>query len=194
MWADDDVREVLVGDDGVVAGCRPGTVVAVHSTVTPATCRELAELAAVHGIVLLDVPVTGGREVALSGALTVAVGGDEGALARCRPVFESFADTILRMGDVGSGQVAKLLNNALLAANLAVADDALTLGVELGVDGAVLADFLRQGSGRSYALDVALLVRGVRREAAGCGHSARQGSADPERGSRRAGSGRLLPA
>jgi 3-hydroxyisobutyrate dehydrogenase-like beta-hydroxyacid dehydrogenase len=159
VWGDEDVREVLTRADGVLAGCRPGTVVAVHSTVTPATCRDLAEVAAAHGIALLDAPVTGGHEVALSGALTVAVGGDESALARCRPIFESFADTILRMGDVGSGQVAKLLNNALLAANLAVADDAITLGAELGVDAAVLTEFLREGSGRSYALDVALLTR-----------------------------------
>jgi 3-hydroxyisobutyrate dehydrogenase len=56
VWADDDVREVVAGDDGLLAGCRPGTVVAVHSTVSPATCRQLAELAAPRGVAVLDAP------------------------------------------------------------------------------------------------------------------------------------------
>jgi 3-hydroxyisobutyrate dehydrogenase len=159
VWADYDVREVLTGDDGVLAGCRPGTVVAVHSSVAPATCRELADMAAARGVELLDAPVSGGRQVALDRALTVAVGGEEASLARCRPVFETFASTIVHLGPVGAGQAAKLLNNALFSANLAVADDALLLGEELGIDAAALAEFVRVGSGRSYALDVALRAR-----------------------------------
>jgi 3-hydroxyisobutyrate dehydrogenase-like beta-hydroxyacid dehydrogenase len=103
--------------------------------------------------------VTGGRKVALAGALAMAIGGDGPTLARCRPVFESFAGTIVRLGDAGAGQLAKLLNNALLAANLALADDALTLAEALGLDAAVLAQLVRGGSGRSYALDVALAAR-----------------------------------
>ena len=159
VWADEDVHEVVAGEDGVLAGCREGTVVAVHSTVLPATCRELADMAAARGVVLLDAPVTGGRKVALTGGLAMAIGGDDAALARCQPVFESSAGTVVRLGDVGAGQVGKLLNNALLAANLAVADDALTLGEALGLDAAVLAQLLRKGSGRSYALEVALASR-----------------------------------
>ena len=159
VWADDDVRDVVAGDTGVLAGCRPGTVIAVHSSVAPATCRELADMAAARGVALLDAPVSGGRQVALDGALTVAVGGDDAALARCRPVFESFASTIVHLGGVGAGQAAKLVNNALFAANLALADDALALGEELGIDAAALAEFVRVGSGRSYALDVALRAR-----------------------------------
>ena len=74
-------------------------------------------------------------------------------------MFESFAATIVHLGGVGAGQVAKLVNNALLAANLAVADDALALGEDLGLDAAALAEFVRVGSGRSYGLDVALRAR-----------------------------------
>jgi 3-hydroxyisobutyrate dehydrogenase-like beta-hydroxyacid dehydrogenase len=159
VWADDDVREVVAGDEGVLAGCRRGTVIAIHSSVAPASCRELAEIAQTRGVDLLDAPVSGGRQVALDGALTVAVGGDEAALARSRPVFESFAGTIVHLGGVGAAQAAKLVNNALFAANLAVADDALALGEELGIDASALAEFVRAGSGRSYALDVALRAR-----------------------------------
>lgn len=159
VWADDDVREVVAGEHGLLDGCRPGTVLAVHSTVLPATCRELAGLAADRGVAVLDAPVSGGRDVALAGALTVAVGGDEAVLARCRPVLESYAGSVAHVGDVGAGQVAKLINNALLAANLAVADDALSLGGRLGLDPEALTIFLREGSGRSYGLDPALRCR-----------------------------------
>jgi 3-hydroxyisobutyrate dehydrogenase-like beta-hydroxyacid dehydrogenase len=134
-------------------------VIAIHSSIAPASCRELAEMALTRGVDLLDAPVSGGRQVALDGALTVAVGGDEAALARSRPVFESFAGTIVHLGGVGTAQAAKLVNNALFAANLAVADDALALGEELGIDASALAEFVRAGSGRSYALDVALRAR-----------------------------------
>jgi 3-hydroxyisobutyrate dehydrogenase len=159
VWADDDVCAVLEGPDGVLAGCRPGTVVAIHSTVSPATVVRIADRAAASTISVLDAPVSGGPSAASAGALALAVGGDAATLAECRPVFRSFASTIVSVGDVRAGQVAKLLNNALLAANLAMADDALTLGAELGLDPNELARFLREASGRSFGLDVALAAR-----------------------------------
>lgn len=160
VWSDDDVREVVAGEQGVLAGCRPGTVIAVHSTVLPSTVRDLAALATETGVRVVDAPVSGGRTVALAGSLALAVGGDEDALARCRPVFDAFAGHLVLLGDVGAGQIAKLLNNSLFAANLAVADDALTLGEALGVDAGALAQFLGSGSGRSYGLDLAPTARG----------------------------------
>jgi len=74
-------------------------------------------------------------------------------------VFDAFAGEVVRLGDVGAGQIAKLLNNTLFAANLAVADDALTVGAALGVDAGALAQFLTAASGRSYGLDVAQMCR-----------------------------------
>jgi 3-hydroxyisobutyrate dehydrogenase len=159
VWADDDVRAVVLGADGLLAGCRPGTVVAVHSTVAPATCRRLAETAEPLRVAVLDAPVTGGRNLASDGMLTVAVGGDSGALDRCRPVFAAFAHSVVHLGDVGTGQLAKLLNNAVLTANLAVVDDALTVGARFGLDESALATVLRGGSGSSFALDVAVSAR-----------------------------------
>lgn len=159
VWRDEDVRDVIERPDGVLAGVRPGTVIAVHSTVQPSTCRELATAAAGKGATLLDVPFSGSREAALAGELVLGVGGDADALERCRPVFATFAGSLLHLGPVGSAQSAKLVNNALLAANLALADDALSLGEALGMAPGVLAEFLRRGSGRSYALDVALTSR-----------------------------------
>jgi 3-hydroxyisobutyrate dehydrogenase len=159
VWADDDVRAVLEGDDGVLAGCEPGTVVAIHSTVLPATCRDLARTAAERGAVVLDAPVSGGRTAALAGSLVVAVGGDDATVQRCRPVFELFGDPVVHLGPVGAGLFAKLVSNALLAANLAVADDALALGEALGIRPDALVEVLRRGSGRSFAVEVAMRAR-----------------------------------
>jgi len=162
VWADDDVRDVVERPDGVLAGCKPGTVIAIHSTVAPATCRELAERAAAQDVTVLDVPVSGGRDVALAGSLTVAVGGDEGAAEHCRPVFESYGDPVIYVGPVGAAQAVKLINNALLTANMAIADDALTIGTALGVRVDAIAQWLQSGSGRSYGLDVVMRARSSR--------------------------------
>lgn len=159
VWDDAAVRDVLNGPDGVLAGSRRDTVIAIHSTVSPATVIEAAEAARGSGAVVVDAPVSGGRDVALAGALVVAVGGDADAVARCRPVFATFADKVIHLGPVGAGQYAKLINNALLAANLAVGDDALSLAEALGLVPDALAEVVRYGSGRSFGLDVALGAR-----------------------------------
>lgn len=168
VWDDDAVREVLGGPHGVLAGCRPGTVIAVHSTVLPRTCVEIAALAAARGAVVLDATVSGGPPAAEQGRLCLALGGDAAVIQACRPVFEAYADPIVRVGDVGAGQLAKLLNNATFAAHIAVADDALTLGRAVGLDEQGLARFLAGGSGRSFGLDIAVRFRGsaATREAA----------------------------
>jgi 3-hydroxyisobutyrate dehydrogenase-like beta-hydroxyacid dehydrogenase len=159
VWDDHAVGDVLYGNDGVLAGAREGTVIAIHSTVLPATVREAAAAAADRGVMLVDAPVSGGREVALSGNLVVAVGGDAAAVERCRPVFAAFGAQVFHLGPVGAGQFAKLINNSLLAANLAVADDAIALAQSLGMEPTALAEVIRHGSGRSFGFDVALLTR-----------------------------------
>jgi 3-hydroxyisobutyrate dehydrogenase-like beta-hydroxyacid dehydrogenase len=156
VWADDDVRSVF---DAVIDGCRPGTIIVIHSTVQPATCQALAGAAGARGVLVVDAPVSGGPHVALDGGLAVAAGGPAEAVARCRPVFESFARTVVHLGDVGAGQVAKLLNNALFVANMAVADDVFGLAEGLGVDVKEMATFIAAASGRSYGLDIALQCR-----------------------------------
>ena len=72
VWSDDDVRQVLSGESGVLDGCRPGTIIAIHSTIQPSTCRELAAAAAEPEPILLDAPVSGGRKIALDGSLGIA--------------------------------------------------------------------------------------------------------------------------
>lgn len=149
---DDDVRQVLEGEQGVLAGMRSGGVVAIHSTVHPDTCRELAEKAAAQGISLIDAPVSGGGMAAEARRLLVMVGGDEAAVERARPVFATYADPIVHLGGVGSGQTTKLLNNLLFTANLATAKSTLDLGHALGVDPERLGEVITHGTANSFAL------------------------------------------
>ncbi len=159
VWTDADVEEIVAGEQGLLAGARPGTVIAIHATVLPETCRSLAAAAADRGVTVLDVPVSGGRAGALAGQLTVVIGGDGAAAERCRPVFEAFGDPVLHVGPLGTALLAKLVNNTLLAANLATADDAFALSQALGIDVTVMATMLRHGTGRSYGVDLAVETR-----------------------------------
>lgn len=151
----------VVDDAGVAAvveqllpAMRRGSCIAVHATIHPDICKALASAAAARGIALLDAPVSGGGPAAAAGSLTVMVGGDVAALEAARPVFASFAGLIIHLGDVGAGQTAKLVNNSLMAANMALAHNALAAGTTLGIDRAALADLIKASSGRSFGFEV----------------------------------------
>lgn len=157
----DLVAVCVVDDAGVRAvaaqllpAMRAGSVLVIHSTVHPRTCLELVADAAARGIMILDAPVSGGGPGAAAGTLTTMVGGAAGALAIARPVFESFSSRIVHLGGVGAGQLAKLVNNALMAANMALGDAALRAGDALGIDRAALAELVDASSGRSYGFEV----------------------------------------
>jgi 3-hydroxyisobutyrate dehydrogenase len=146
---DADVDDVATG---VLSGLQRGGVIAIHSTVHPRTCHMLADKAAAQGISVIDAPVSGGGHAATEGRLLVMVGGDADVVERCRPVFSSYADPIVHMGDLGSGQTTKLLNNLLFTANLGTAAGTLALGATLGVTPERLTEVISRGSGHSFAL------------------------------------------
>lgn len=149
---DDDVRQVLGGDDGVLAGLSPGGIVAIHSTVHPDTCREIAELAAVDHVSVIDAPVSGGAPAVEERRLLVMAGGDAKVVERCRPVFATYAEPIVHLGPLGSGQTAKILNNLLFTANLGSAVSTLELGDALGIPSEKLVEVVTRGSATSRAL------------------------------------------
>ena len=151
---DADVEEVAGGENGLLAGLKPGGVIAIHSTVHPNTCHELAKRAAAQGVSVIDAPVSGGAPAAAEGRLLVMIGGEADVVERCRPVFETYADPVVHLGDLGSGQTTKLLNNVLFTANLGTAAATLTLGKALGVLPDRLTDVISRGSGNSFALNV----------------------------------------
>jgi 3-hydroxyisobutyrate dehydrogenase len=151
---DDDVRAVLLGPRGVLAGPADGAVLLVHSTVAPRTCAELAQLARENGAALLDAPVSGGTWAAAVGTLTVMVGGDSVAFDQVRPVLERLGSVVRHMGEIGAGQRMKLLNNVLSFSNGRIASIAIENAVRLGLELDAVLEVLRTGSGRSFSLEV----------------------------------------
>lgn len=149
---DDGVVEIAV-DHGLLDSMRRGGVLLIHSTISPATCQELARVGEKRGVAVLDAPVSGGRAGALAGKLSVIVGGDADAFDMVRPVLEAYGDPIRHVGESGAGQAVKLVNNGLFVANVAMAHAAVALGERLGVDPAVLTEVLVASSGRSVGLE-----------------------------------------
>ncbi len=148
------VRDVTLGPAGVLAGMAEGSVVAIHSTIGTDECEEIAEAGARAGVDVIDAPVSGGGAAAAAGTLTVYVGGSPASVERARPVLQTYGDPVLHMGALGSGLRTKLINNVLNAANFALAHDAMAIGAALGLDVEQLGTALRNGSGRSFSLDV----------------------------------------
>jgi 3-hydroxyisobutyrate dehydrogenase len=140
--------------DELIPAMRAGGRIVIHSTIHPDLCVALAARAAVRGLALIDAPVSGGGAGATAGTLTVMVGGDAEAVAAARPVFESFAGLIVHLGAVGAGQKAKLVNNTLMAANMALAHHSLAAAAALGLDRAALIELVKVSSGRSYGFEV----------------------------------------
>lgn len=150
---DADIEEITGGENGVLAGLKPGGVIAIHSTVHPTTCHALAKKAGAQGVSVIDAPVSGGAPAVAEHRLLVMVGGDADVVERCRPVFETYGDPVVHLGDLGSGLTTKLLNNLLFTANLGTAATALALGAALGVLPDRLTDVISRGSGNSFALN-----------------------------------------
>lgn len=149
-----DDEPVLEVCDRLIPAMRPGSRLVIHSTTHPDTCKAVHAQASAHGIAFVEAPVSGGGPAAQTGMLSVMAAGDRDVVEGARPIFETFARLIVHLGEVGSAQNAKLINNAIMAANLGLAHSAIAAGVALGLDRQALAELLKQSSGRSYALEV----------------------------------------
>lgn len=147
----DAVAAVL---DALLPALPPGAVIADTSTLDPLAARGFAARAAAAGVAYLDAPVSGGPAGAAAGTLTMMLGGEEAALERARPGLALLAARILHVGESGAGQVAKLVNNLLVATHLAVAGEALRLGERAGVGAEALLAVINAASGRSAATEV----------------------------------------
>jgi 3-hydroxyisobutyrate dehydrogenase len=149
---DAGVDEVLRGPDGALPAMADGSIVIVHSTVHPATCLRLQEdFPHLH---VIDAPVSGGGHKAAASELLVMVGGPADVVDRCLSVLRTFGDPVLHLGPLGAGQEAKVLNNTVFAAQLALAAEVFAIATTLDLDLQALATMLSNGSGRSYAAEV----------------------------------------
>lgn len=147
-----DVQQVCDGPDGLLADAEPGTVVVVMGTVSPPRLRGWAATVAARGLRVVDAPVSGGVEGARAGTLSIMVGGAAEDFARLRPLFDVLGKTVRHLGPVGSGQVAKACNQAVVGGTLALLAEAVTLGRRSGLDTEGLLEVLGGGLAGSQAL------------------------------------------
>lgn len=139
---DADVRAVMDGEEGLLRTLRPGAVVAIHSTIRPATVSGLAGPVAKTGAYLLDAAVSGGPVIAAAGKLVCMVGGDAAPLARIRPMLEAHSSRITHVGKLGCGMAAKLCNNLVTYMQLLATVESFRLAAAAGVEDSVLRDIM----------------------------------------------------
>lgn len=150
---DSEAEAVVLGPDGISAGALPGLIVGIASTVAPRTMQKIAGKLSGSGIVLLDMPITRGEPAAEAGKLLVMVGGDVTAFEVCKPALQSFASSIFHIGDLGAGQVGKMVNNLILWACISANHEGLRLAEKLGVDAERLRTALIESSAGNWALE-----------------------------------------
>jgi 3-hydroxyisobutyrate dehydrogenase-like beta-hydroxyacid dehydrogenase len=150
--SDDDVRTVCLGEDGLLAGARPGSVIAICSSALPDTCHSIAAAGAERGVDVLDAALTGGVRGAEAGEINLLVGGDEQVLERIRPLLEPWCKSVHHLGDLGAGQVGKTVNNLVHWAQISAINEALRFGQRLGVAPSKLREALTDGPTDSRTL------------------------------------------
>ena len=148
-----DVQSVMLGEQGVVLGARPGLVAIDMSTIQPAAARRIALQLQASGVEFLDAPVSGGEIGAVAGTLSVMVGGSAAAFAKARPVLESMGKNIVHVGESGAGQVAKAANQILTGVGVLAVAEALNFARRNGADPARVRDALLGGSAASKVLE-----------------------------------------
>ncbi len=151
VLTDEQVREVCLSSP-LLQRLPSGATIVIHTTGSPRTALEVAEEAARHDLAVIDAPVSGGPHDIAAGHLTVFAGGDEKVVDAVRPTLGAYADPILYTGATGSGQVVKLVNNAMFAAQIGLVRAGVELAARLGVDETLLLSALPNGSANSRAL------------------------------------------
>ncbi|MEI8403158.1 MAG: NAD(P)-dependent oxidoreductase [Alcaligenaceae bacterium] len=157
-------EEVYLGTKGLFAGAKAGTVLIETSTVPPSFIRYLAAQGEAKSLKVIDVsvsgagnmPIAGGQYMAAAGKLVLMIGGDAETVERVRPVLQTFGESLLHMGEVGQGAIAKVVNNAMGQANFVSACEALTAGVKAGGDPKLLYQAISISSGQSWTFNVGM--------------------------------------
>jgi 3-hydroxyisobutyrate dehydrogenase len=150
---DDDVRSVVYGDDGALAGMSQGAILVDHTTDSANLARELAGAAQERGLGFLDAPVSGGQAGAENGALTVMVGGEQAAFDRAAPVIDSFAKAVTLMGPAGSGQLTKMVNQICIAGLVQGLAEGMNFALKAGLDTDKVVDVISKGAAGSWQME-----------------------------------------
>jgi 2-hydroxy-3-oxopropionate reductase len=147
------VKEVVLGEHGVIEGAAKGAVVIDMSSIAPLVSREVAAKLAEQGIAMLDAPVSGGQPKAVDGTLSVMVGGAQEVFDTCFPVMKAMAGSVVRTGAIGAGNVTKLANQVIVALNIAAMSEALVLATKAGVEPELVFQAIRGGLAGSTVLE-----------------------------------------
>lgn len=149
----DVVRQVVIGEGGLCSVVPAGSIIVDLSTTEPKVAQDAASACAAHAIAFLDAPVSGGEQGAIDASLSIMVGGQAGAFARCRPILLSLGKSVVYMGGSGTGQAAKLVNNLIVAAGFAAVCEGWALAVKAGLDPAVLHEAIKGGWAGSRVME-----------------------------------------
>jgi 3-hydroxyisobutyrate dehydrogenase len=147
-----DVRQVILGEDGVLAGAASGSAIVDMTTSEPSLAVEIYEAAKARGVEAIDAPVSGGDVGARNATLSIMVGGDEGAVERVRPLLEVMGKTIVRQGGPGAGQHTKMVNQILIATGMIGVCEALLYGYKAGLDLETVLESVGGGAAGSWSL------------------------------------------
>lgn len=147
------VKEVALGENGIIAGAKEGAILIDMSSIAPLASREISEALAAKKISMLDAPVSGGEPKAIEGTLSVMVGGDKAIFDKCYEVMKTMAGSVVHTGDIGAGNVTKLANQVIVALNIAAMSEALVLATKAGVDPDLVYQAIRGGLAGSTVLD-----------------------------------------
>ena len=148
-----EVKQVVLGENGIIEGAKAGAVVVDMSSIAPLVSREIASKLAAKGIEMLDAPVSGGEPKAIDGTLSVMVGGKREVFERCFPVMKAMAGSVVLTGEIGAGNVTKLANQVIVALNLAAMSEALVLATKAGVSPELVYQAIRGGLAGSAVLE-----------------------------------------
>ncbi|MDJ0934524.1 MAG: NAD(P)-dependent oxidoreductase [Kiloniellales bacterium] len=150
---DDDLRAVVLGDDGAFAGMSTGAVLVDHTTASAEVARELAEVGGQCGVEVIDAPVSGGQAGAENGALTVMCGGEAATFDKAAPVIDCFAKACILMGPAGAGQLTKMVNQICIAGLLQGLSEGMNFGQKAGLDMEKVIEVISKGAAQSWQMD-----------------------------------------
>jgi 3-hydroxyisobutyrate dehydrogenase-like beta-hydroxyacid dehydrogenase len=150
---DAQVEALTIEEGGVLGNARPGTVIAIHSTVHPRTVRRVAALAEAKGVSVIDAQVSGGERGAYAKTLCYMVGGDKSAFEKCRPLFVTSGSNIFHLGDLGAGAITKLTHNLIVYVNMLAASEGMKLAQTAGIDAGAMEQVIHAGAAQSRVAD-----------------------------------------
>lgn len=147
------VKEVVLGENGVIEGVREGQILIDMSSIAPLVSQEIAKELEKKGVEVLDAPVSGGEEKAKSGTLAFMVGGKKEVFEKCKAILDVMGGSVTLVGDIGAGQITKLANQVIVAVNIAAVAEAMVLGKKAGVDPEKIFNAIRGGLAGSRCME-----------------------------------------